>query len=242
MSTIPTRGIRKNSCCVATIHTMGHRLQTCPTPLRHPRRSTSLVFERLRKRFIDVVGSGFGLLASAIPLAIAGAAVRLTSPGPAVFRQVREGADGRPFTIYKLRTMYVDAEHQQASLRTRSERDGPAFKIQNDPRITPVGKILRMTCIDELPQLLNVFRGQMSLVGPRPLPLSESQACEPWQRRRLDVKPGITGIWQINKHEGVSFDDWMRMDLRYVDQGSTLMDLKLIAKTTMVPMKARGNH
>ncbi|QDS89354.1 putative sugar transferase EpsL [Rosistilla ulvae] len=206
-----------------------------PQPIASRRRG-------IAKRFVDVVGSGVGLMISAVPITLACLAIRCTSKGPAIFRQVREGADGKPFTIYKLRTMRVDAEQQQAELRRLSERDGPAFKIKNDPRITPVGKVLRATCIDELPQLVNVFLGQMSLVGPRPLPWSESRAVATWQRRRLDVKPGITGIWQTAKHEEIAFDDWMRMDLRYVDKGSAWLDMKLLAKTVIVPVKARGNH
>ncbi|QDV69778.1 putative sugar transferase EpsL [Rosistilla carotiformis] len=206
-----------------------------PPPMSGRRRGVA-------KRLVDVVGSGVGLTLAAIPITLACVAIRCTSKGPAIFRQVREGADGKPFTIYKLRTMRIDAEQEQAGLRPLSERDGPAFKIKNDPRITPVGKLLRATCIDELPQLVNVFLGQMSLVGPRPLPWAESRAVASWQRRRLDVKPGITGIWQTAKHEAIAFDDWMRMDLRYVDHGSTWLDMKLIAKTAMVPVKARGNH
>lgn len=197
---------------------------------------------RFAKRMVDVVGSGVGLLISAGPIALACLAVRFSSKGPAIFCQVREGAGGKPFTIYKLRTMRFDAEQHQSQLMKLSERDGPAFKIKDDPRITRLGKLLRATCIDELPQLVNVFLGQMSLVGPRPLPWSESRAVAMWQRRRLDVKPGITGSWQTSKHEAVSFDDWMRMDLRYIDQGSTWLDMKLIARTAIVPLKARGNH
>ncbi|WP_417744976.1 sugar transferase [Rosistilla oblonga] len=208
---------------------------TPPQPLAARRR-------RVAKRLVDVVGSSLGLLFASIPIALACVAIRCTSAGPAIFRQVREGADGKPFTIYKLRTMRCDAEHHQANLRQLSERDGPAFKIKDDPRITSVGKWLRATCIDELPQLVNVLIGQMSLVGPRPLPWAESRAVATWQRRRLDVKPGITGSWQTSKHESITFDDWMRMDLRYIDRGSNWLDMKLIAKTMIVPVKARGNH
>ncbi|MEZ6088563.1 MAG: sugar transferase [Pirellulaceae bacterium] len=159
------------------------------------------------KRFVDIVGSVIGLIVAAVPIAVAALAIKATSPGPVIFRQVREGANGRRFTIFKLRTMIADAEAQQASLLQHNERNGPAFKMTRDPRVTSVGKVLRATCIDELPQLVNVLWGDMSLVGPRPLPWSESRAVQPWQRRRLAVKPGITGIWQTEKHEAISFDE-----------------------------------
>ena len=193
------------------------------------------------KRTVDIFGASIGLTIAALPVSIAAIAIKANSPGPVIFRQVREGANGKHFTIYKLRTMVHNAERQQSFLLQHNERGGPAFKMKCDPRVTSVGRVLRITCIDELPQLVNVLLGQMSLVGPRPLPLVESRSVEHWQRRRLDVKPGITGIWQTEKHEQVTFDDWMRMDLRYVDHGSIWMDMRLLAKTLLVPLKRRGN-
>ncbi|TWT94660.1 sugar transferase [Stieleria varia] len=194
----------------------------------------------LAKRVVDIVGAGAGLIAASPVLITAMIAVKATSPGPIFFRQTREGRGGKPFTIYKFRSMVVDAEAKQAALRAESHRDGPAFKIKNDPRVTRVGHFLRASCIDELPQLINVLRGDMSLVGPRPLPWHESRACNRWHRRRLDVRPGMTCHWQINKAKAETFDDWMRMDLQYVDRNNFWQDLRLIFSTVLVPMTGRG--
>ncbi|QDV64913.1 sugar transferase [Crateriforma conspicua] len=194
------------------------------------------------KRSVDVIGASVGLILTGPIILGSMAAVKLTSPGPAMFTQTREGYRGRPFTIYKLRTMIVDAESQQAALREQSHRDGPAFKIERDPRVTSVGHLFRVTCIDELPQLWNVLKGDMSLVGPRPLPWHESRACSHWHRRRLDVKPGMTCYWQVDKEAAETFDDWMRMDLRYVDRTGLLGDFRLIAQTVTVPILGRGSR
>ncbi len=196
----------------------------------------------LVKRSIDIVGASIGLLLVGPFLLIAMAVIRLTSPGDSIFKQTREGFRGKPFTIYKLRTMVADAELSQQALRELSHRDGPAFKIDHDPRVTKVGKFLRATCVDELPQLLNVLRGDMSIVGPRPLPWHESRACSHWHRRRLDVRPGLTCFWQINKASVESFDDWMRLDLEYVDRGTLLIDALLIYRTFSVALMGRGSH
>ncbi len=197
---------------------------------------------RLTKRAIDFAGASVGLVLVSPVLVAAAVAVKLTSPGPAFFKQTREGMGGKPFTIYKMRTMVVDAESKQSALRQKSHRDGPAFKIKHDPRVTPIGHLLRKTCIDELPQFINVLRGDMSLVGPRPLPWHESRACNHWQRRRLDVPPGMTCYWQVDKAAAETFDDWMRMDLRYVDRNDLWRDLRLIARTAMVPLTGRGGE
>ena len=183
------------------------------------------------KRAIDILGSTFGL-ALAAPL-IGGAAlgVKLSSPGPVFFKQQREGLGGKVFTIYKLRTMVKDAEQLQEDLRDDSHQDGPAFKMKGDPRTTWIGKVLRYTSIDELPQLWNVLRGEMSLVGPRPLPTEESLACTNWQRRRLAVRPGMTCIWQVKGRGAVTFDEWMRMDLAYVENRNLWTDCKLLVTT-----------
>jgi lipopolysaccharide/colanic/teichoic acid biosynthesis glycosyltransferase len=194
------------------------------------------------KRALDIVGAGVGLTVTGPIILAAMYAIRRHDSGPAIYKQTREGHRGKPFTIYKLRTMVVDAEKQQSALRDQSHRDGPAFKIANDPRVTPVGRFLRKTCIDELPQLWNVLKGDMSLVGPRPLPWHESRACSGWQRRRLEVRPGLTCDWQINKAHIKSFDDWMRLDLRYIDELGLFRDLRLIAKTFTVPMSGRGSE
>lgn len=183
------------------------------------------------KRGLDLLGASLGLAIASPVLATAVLAIRLTSRGPAFFIQEREGLGGRRFPMYKLRTMLQDAENQKASLRDSSEQDGPAFKIADDPRITTVGRLLRKTSLDELPQLWNVLRGEMSLVGPRPLPVDESLACKPWQRRRLHVTPGLTCTWQIHGRNVVPFDDWIRMDLDYAERRSPWLDLKLVAQT-----------
>ena len=192
------------------------------------------------KRWLDVAGAIFGLLLLSPLLAISVVAIRLTSRGPAVFTQMRSGLGGRPFRMYKLRSMYVDAEQRQAELRPLSEQDGPAFKLKDDPRITPVGRFLRRTSIDELPQLWNVLLGDMTLVGPRPLPMEETAGCQSWHRRRLLATPGLTCIWQVSGRSQVAFDEWMRMDLRYVRRRTLLGDVKLILQTIPAVLLRRG--
>jgi lipopolysaccharide/colanic/teichoic acid biosynthesis glycosyltransferase len=185
------------------------------------------------KRAIDVTGASIGLLVTSPILIAAAVAIRATSAGPIFFLQKREGLGGRVFRMFKFRTMQVNAEAMQAALRSQSEQDGPAFKMTNDPRVTPVGRFLRKSCIDELPQLLNVLLGDMSLVGPRPLPVSESRECEPWERNRLDVTPGLTCIWQAYGKSRVTFKEWMRMDRRYIRERSFWLDFRLICKTAL---------
>ncbi|HND53900.1 MAG TPA: sugar transferase, partial [Pirellulaceae bacterium] len=182
------------------------------------------------KRAIDVVGALVGLVLLSPVMAVAALAIKLTSPGPILFRQLRAGLGGQPFTIFKFRTMRVDAEALKPALRAHSEQDGPAFKL-NDPRVTRLGKWLRSSCVDELPQLWNVLIGDMSLVGPRPLPCDESAACVRWQQHRLRVRPGLTCIWQTHRDNSIPFDDWMRMDIRYMRETSLWQDLKLVVQT-----------
>ncbi|WP_428938039.1 sugar transferase [Fontivita pretiosa] len=192
------------------------------------------------KRTIDIIGATLGLiLASPIMLAAA-IAIKLTSPGPIIFKQKRAGLGGRPFTIYKFRTMVVDAEALKAQLKSRNEQDGPAFKIKDDPRVTRVGSFLRKTSIDELPQLWNVLIGDMTLVGPRPLPVNESDACEGWQRRRLDVTPGLTCIWQVKGRSRVSFAEWVRMDVAYIRRRTFWHDLLILLQTVPAVLLRRG--
>ena len=167
-------------------------------------------------------------------------AIKATSRGPVFFTQERDTISGRPFTIYKFRTMCVDAEAKKGELRSLSEQDGPAFKMTDDPRVTPVGRFLRKTSIDELPQLFNVLLGDMSLVGPRPLPCDESHRCEAWQRRRLDVTPGLTCIWQVQGRSNVSFSEWARMDMQYIRSRSLMADLALLLKTIPAVIFRRG--
>ena len=192
------------------------------------------------KRAIDIVGGAAGLVVAGPIILGAAAAIKLTSSGPAFFVQRREGLGGRAFAMWKLRTMHQDAEEMKEELLALSQQDGPAFKLRKDPRTTRLGRLLRWTSIDELPQLWNVLRGEMSLVGPRPLPVSESQACEPWQRRRLAVTPGMTCTWQVSGRGSVSFDDWVRMDLQYAKRTGPWQDLKLIVLTLPALVFHRG--
>jgi len=182
----------------------------------------------LWKRAMDICGGLVGLLGSSPLLLVAGLTIKASSPGPIFFSQEREGHGGRRFKIWKLRTMDIDAEDTQHELRAHSHQDGPAFKMKSDPRTTSVGKFLRWSSIDELPQFWNVLKGEMSLVGPRPLPTQESIACEDWQRHRLNVIPGMTCTWQVCGRGTVRFDEWVRMDLRYIERYSFLEDLKLL--------------
>ncbi len=194
------------------------------------------------KRAIDVAGAAFGLLALAPLLLVTAILVKLTSPGPILFRQQRAGLGGEPFWMYKFRTMRQDAEKLQAELRAVNEQDGPAFKIEKDPRITALGGVLRKTCVDELPQLWNVLRGDMSLVGPRPLPVGEAREVDAWSQRRLDVTPGLTCIWQVSGGVNVTFHEWMRMDLAYIRQRCLTKDCGLILRTIKAVLLARASH
>jgi lipopolysaccharide/colanic/teichoic acid biosynthesis glycosyltransferase len=214
------------------------------TPQEQPEAQSSELFfaspVATWKRALDIFGSAIGLVISAPIVLAAAAAVKCSSPGPAFFVQEREGHGGRRFQIWKLRTMCLDAEEQKQQLLAKSQQDGPAFKMRRDPRTTRIGRFLRWSSIDELPQLWNVLRGEMSLVGPRPLPTAESQECLSWQRRRLDVRPGMTCTWQVSGRGKVRFDDWVRMDLRYAARHSVWHDLKLVFVTLPALLFQRG--
>ena len=192
------------------------------------------------KRALDIAGSSIGLLLASPILIVTAIAIKATSRGPIIFSQPRDTLGGRRFNIYKFRTMVVDAEEQKAALRKHSEQDGPAFKMAHDPRITPLGRFLRKSSIDELPQLFNVLLGDMSLVGPRPLPCDESAGCQSWQRRRLEVMPGLTCIWQVYGRSRVSFAEWIRMDIRYARSRSLIKDVLLIVRTVPAVLFRRG--
>ncbi|HEY1921522.1 MAG TPA: sugar transferase [Tepidisphaeraceae bacterium] len=194
----------------------------------------------LWKRLIDITVGCVGLVLAAPVMGAVALAIKASGPGPILFKQKRSGLGGKPFTIYKFRTMVVDAEAKKAQLRAKSEQDGPAFKIKHDPRITRVGRILRETSLDEIPQLINVLKGDMSLVGPRPLPVEESKLCASWHRRRLDVTPGLTCIWQIHGRSSVTFAEWIRMDRRYIRALSIWQDIKLILLTVPSVLARRG--
>ena len=196
---------------------------------------------RVLKRAIDIAGAGLGLLVLSPLLVTVAALIRLTSSGPALFRQTRIGKDGREFRVVKFRTMYVDAEARLADLQADNESDGLLFKIAHDPRITVLGRVLRRTSIDELPQLLNVLRGDMSLVGPRPLPVKDS-AFEGHVRRRLLVRPGITGLWQVSGRSQTSWDDAVRLDLYYVENWSLSLDLTILMRTVLAVVRGEGAY
>jgi exopolysaccharide biosynthesis polyprenyl glycosylphosphotransferase len=185
------------------------------------------------KQVFDLAGALLMLLLTAIPMAIVALIIKFTSPGPVLFRQLRSGLNGAPFTIYKFRTMVTNAEQIKHELEAMNEMRGPVFKITGDPRITPIGKWLRKFSIDELPQLFNVLRGEMSLVGPRPLPVDEiKRISDLAHRRRLSVKPGITCLWQVSgRNQILDFKDWVRLDLEYIDNWSLWLDFKILLRT-----------
>ncbi len=185
------------------------------------------------KRVIDAVGASVGLLLFALPMALVALVIRITSPGPVIFKQQRAGKHGKPFVMYKFRSMSDDAEMRRAELEPFNQMSGPVFKVEADPRVTPFGRWLRRTSIDELPQLVNVWLGDMSLVGPRPLPLYEVEKFENTaQRRRLSVKPGLTCLWQISGRNQVrDFSDWVKLDLDYIDRWSLGLDFKILLRT-----------
>lgn len=194
------------------------------------------------KRAMDVLLSILILTAVSPIIALAALAIYLTSGRPVVFVQQRYGYNGRIFHLFKFRTMVKNADALQEELRTKNERDGAAFKMKNDPRVTPLGRFLRKTSIDELPQLFNVLKGEMSLVGPRPLPLADYRRMNKTShRRRLSVLPGITGPWQISGRDQISFEDWMQMDLDYIDNWRLLTDIKIILMTVPTVLFARGS-
>lgn len=192
------------------------------------------------KRALDMLGALL-LMAFLLPvMVITAIGIKFSSKGPIIFKQNRAGLGGRPFQIYKFRTMVTDAEARKRDLLKFNEQDGAAFKLSNDPRITGIGHFLRKTSIDELPQLWNVVRGEMSLVGPRPLPVEEAANCQQWQRRRLDVTPGLTCIWQIRGRSRVTFADWVRMDVEYIRRRTLFHDLSLLVQTVPAVLMRRG--
>ncbi len=193
------------------------------------------------KRALDIVGALFAIILFSPLMLLAVVLIKLSEPkGSILFLQDRAGLGGKPFKIYKFRTMIADAEKMKEALRKHSEQDGPAFKMKNDPRVTRVGRFLRKTSIDELPQLFNVLKGDMTLVGPRPLPIKEAEACLQWQRRRLDVTPGLTCIWQVRGRSTVSFADWVRMDVAYIRRRTFFQDIRLILATIPAVLLRRG--
>ena len=194
------------------------------------------------KRVLDVVAATFSLVLLSPILAVLAAAIRITSPGEVLFRQTRCGLGGRRFTLYKLRSMVNNAEQLRAELHQLNELDGPAFKISDDPRITPVGRLLRRFSLDELPQLWNILRGDMSFVGPRPAIPDEVDQYEPWQRRRLRMRPGLTCIWVIEGRNNIDFHRWIQLDLAYIDNWSLWLDCKIFLRTIPIVICGRGAY
>jgi len=192
------------------------------------------------KRMLDILISVLALIFFSPLILLVSMVIRLTSKGPILFKQTRIGLNGRKFLLYKFRSMVADAEALRDKLGEHNEMDGPVFKIKHDPRITPIGYIIRKTSIDELPQFFNVLKGDMSIVGPRPPLISEVEHYEAWQRRRLSLKPGITCIWQVSGRNKIGFEEWMRMDLEYIDRWSLGLDLKLILRTFWVVFTGYG--
>jgi exopolysaccharide biosynthesis polyprenyl glycosylphosphotransferase len=199
-------------------------------------------WQKVAKQAIDVFGAlAFLLFLSPVFIAVA-LAIRFTSPGPVLFRQRRSGLNGRPFTMLKFRSMVTDAEQLKVELQALNEMEGPVFKLTNDPRVTPIGRFIRRWSIDEWPQMINVLLGDMSLVGPRPLPVDEVQRFDDLaHRRRLSVKPGLTCLWQVNgRNEVTNFKDWVRLDLEYIDNWSIWLDVKILFRTIPVVILGTG--
>jgi len=192
------------------------------------------------KRAMDLVLGLLLLLLAAIPMLAVAVIIKLTSRGPVIFKQRRSGLYGREFTMYKFRSMTVDAEQRRAELDSRNEMDGPVFKLRDDPRITPFGRRLRRYSLDELPQLWNVLKGDMSLIGPRPPLPAEVRNYQRWQRRRLSMRPGLTCIWQVTDRNLATFDKWMEYDLQYIDNWSLRLDLKIALLTIPAVFKGTG--
>ena len=200
------------------------------------------LYLRFGKRLLDVLGASFGLLLSSPLLLLAAILVKLESRGPVIYRSIRIGRGARPFTFLKLRSMVDGADQHRHKLSHLNETDGPIFKIAADPRVTRVGRFLRVTSIDEIPQLWNVLRGEMSLVGPRPPIAEEVVQYEPWQLRRLDVVPGITCLWQISGRSRIGFQEWMRLDLEYIRHRSFWLDLKILIRTIPAVLSREGAY
>jgi exopolysaccharide biosynthesis polyprenyl glycosylphosphotransferase len=211
-------------------------------PLLVFRTTPEASWEGLAKQLMDFFGALFLLAVALLPMAVIALSIKLTSRGPALFRQKRSGHNGAPFTLYKFRTMVTNAEQFKHELEAMNEMTGPVFKVTNDPRVTRLGKFLRRYSLDELPQLWNVLRGEMSLVGPRPLPVDEVKRFNDFaHRRRLSVKPGLTCLWQVKGRNEISdFKDWVRLDLEYIDNWSLWLDLKILLLTGPAVLRGAG--
>jgi len=199
-------------------------------------------YQTTLKRLLDVVLASLGLIASLPLWLLIAIAIRLDSPGPAIFVQERVGLHGSRFRFYKFRSMYLDAERRLGELQAHNEISGPVFKMRSDPRVTRVGGWLRRTSLDELPQLFNVLKGDMSLVGPRPPLPNEVEQYRPTDAVRLNVKPGLTCLWQIRGRSNVGFDEWMELDREYVHNISLVLDLRILVATVGAVLSMRGAY
>lgn len=186
------------------------------------------------KRLLDILGSIIGLILLSPILIIVGILIKLESKGPIIFSQKRVGLNKKEFKMYKFRSMVCNAEELKEKLKDQNEMSGPMFKIKDDPRITKIGKFIRKTSIDELPQLINVLKGDMSLVGPRPSLPNEVKEFESWMLKRFEVKPGLTCYWQVMGRNAIDFENWMKLDIKYVNERNFWLDIKLIFKTFFV--------
>jgi exopolysaccharide biosynthesis polyprenyl glycosylphosphotransferase len=236
------RGVRVR-IAPSTMEILVHRAEFVPgqsVPLFELRPPVFEGVDFLLKRTFDVVGAVLLLFfLSPFFLAIA-VAIKLSSRGSVFYPSLRPGIGGRSFACWKLRTMYRDADQRQADLESINEASGALFKIKDDPRMTPVGRMLRRFSLDELPQLWNVVRGEMSLVGPRPLPLRDYERLEDWHKKRYLVLPGITGLWQISGRSELDFDDLVRLDFLYLERWSVFLDLSILVKTVPAVFSRRG--
>jgi lipopolysaccharide/colanic/teichoic acid biosynthesis glycosyltransferase len=197
---------------------------------------------RVAKRAFDLIVGG-GILLLLLPvIPLVALMIRLDSEGPVFYRQERIGKGGRPFRFYKFRSMRADSDRLRAELEARNELRGPVFKMKNDPRVTAVGQFLRRSSLDEIPQIFNVLKGDMSMVGPRPALPGEVARYEAWHRRRLDVKPGITCLWQVTGRSQVAFDEWMRLDIEYMSRRSLRADVAIFVKTIPAVIARRGAY
>ena len=199
-------------------------------------------FYKFCKRGIDVIVAGVGLILLSPIITIVACAIKLTSKGPIFFLQKRVGKNGELFNMYKFRSMVVNAEELKEKLKHKNEMSGPMFKMKDDPRVTKVGKFIRKTSLDELPQLWNVLKGDMSLVGPRPSLPKEVEQFDSWMFKRLTVRPGLTCYWQVSGRNNIDFEDWMKLDIRYVKERNLWIDIKLICKTVFVLFGDKNAH
>ena len=199
-------------------------------------------FYKFCKRGIDMIVAGVGLILLSPIITIVACAIKLTSKGPIFFLQKRVGKNGELFNMYKFRSMVVNAEELKEKLKHKNEMSGPMFKMKDDPRVTKVGKFIRKTSLDELPQLWNVLKGDMSLVGPRPSLPKEVEQFDSWMFKRLTVRPGLTCYWQVSGRNNIDFEDWMKLDVKYVEERNLWIDIKLIFKTVGVLFGDKNAH